>query len=215
LRKLIDKRRNYWVLIPTYGTLVFIVLYVVATKFYPGGSQVDKNAYGFSWMNNYWCNLLNENAMNGEYNTAKPIAMAAMLVLCLSLALFWFLFPRQLDIRKGLKLTIQISGILSMSIAYFLFTTYNHDLITNLASFFGLLAIIGTFIGLYKAKRYAHLVFGLLNILLIGVNTYFYYNKELIIYLPVIQKISFATFLTWICCLNILLLRITKRQAIT
>lgn len=35
----------------------FLLFYVVATFFYPGGSQLDKTASGFSWTQNYWCNL--------------------------------------------------------------------------------------------------------------------------------------------------------------
>ncbi|MGN6495490.1 MAG: hypothetical protein ACTHLE_26110 [Agriterribacter sp.] len=156
-----DKVRSIWLLTPIYGTIVFVVLYFVATLLYPGGSQVDKNSIGFSWTNNYWCNLLNEYAINGQPNPAKPIAITGMFVLCLTIAFFWFLFPERLNLEKKLTLTIQISGTLAMTIACFLFTNINHDLITNLASFFGLIATIGTFIGLYKARWSGLLVFGL------------------------------------------------------
>ena len=76
-----DKTKSIWVLTPIFGTIVFVVLYIVATLLYPGGSQVDKNSIGFSWTNNYWCNLLNDNAINGQHNPAKPIAMTGMFVL--------------------------------------------------------------------------------------------------------------------------------------
>ncbi|SDZ76278.1 hypothetical protein SAMN05216331_102126 [Porphyromonadaceae bacterium KH3R12] len=204
-----EKRKSIWVLTPIFGTLVFVVLYIVATLFYPGGSQVDKYSIGFSWTNNYWCNLLNENAINGQHNPAKPIAMIGMFVLCLTLAFFWFLFPRHINIGKIPKLAIQITGTIATTLAFFLFTDINHDLITNLASFFGLIATVGTFIGLYKTKWYGLFAFGILNILLVGLNNYVYYNKELIIYLPIIQKISFATFLVWVCSIDINLYRMT------
>jgi hypothetical protein len=203
MTKRFDNRKKIWVLTPTFGTVIFVVLYIVATLFYPGGSQKDKNSIGFSWTNNYWCNLLNENAINGQRNAAKPMAMAGMLILCLALSFFWFHFPRYINIGKFAKLTIQISGILAMAIAFFLFTGIDHDLVTNLASMFGLIAIVGTFIGLYKTKWYWLFAFGLLNVLLVGLNNYVYYNQELIIYLPVIQKISFAAFLLWVCSINI------------
>ena len=192
-----------FILTPILGTIIFIVLYFIATLYYPGGSQVDKNSIGFSWINNYWCNLLNENAMNGQHNSAKPIAMAAMFTLCLSLSFFWILFPVKIRIGKIAKYIIQISGMLSMLVAFFLFSNINHDLITDLASSLGLIATIGTFIGLYKTKWFGLFAFGLLNILLVGLNNYVYFTKGFIIYLPVIQKISFATFLIWICCIDI------------
>ena len=199
----LEKQKNIWVLTPIFGVILFIVLYFVATFFYPGGSQVDKNSIGFSWTNNYWCNLLDKNAINGQRNPAKPIAITAMFVLCLTLTFFWFLFSRHINIGKITKLVILISGTLAMTIAFFLFTNINHDLVTNLASIFGLIATFGTLIGLYKTKWYSLFILGILNILLVGLNNYVYYNKELIIYLPLIQKISFATFLVWVCSVDI------------
>lgn len=194
------------------GTLLFVLLYFISTLYYPGGSQIDKKSSGFSWVNNYWCNLLNETAINGQANPAKPIALIGMFVLCLTLSFFWFIFPRQISISKNLRLVIQVSGMLAMTVASFLFTNINHDLITNLASSFGAIATIGTFIGLYKNKLFGLFRFGLLNILLVGLNNLCYYNKDLIIYLPVIQKISFATFLVWICCIDIKLFQTQKSK---
>ena len=205
------KVKNFWLLSPIFGTLFFVVLYIVATLFYPGGSQVDKNSIGFSWTNNYWCNLLNETAINGQPNPAKPIALTGMFVICFTLSFFWFIFPVQINASKNLKLTIQISGTLSMIVACFLFTCINHDLVTNLASAFGAIATIGILIGLYKKKWFVLFTFGLLNIVLVVLNNLFYYNQRLIVYLPVVQKISFAAFLIWVCCINIKLFQQQKK----
>lgn len=198
------------VLIPIWGTLIFVVHYLVAAFLYPGGSQLDKNSIGFSWTDNYWCNLLNDFAINGQPNPARPIAMSGMFVLCLALSFFWVQFPNHISVGKFAKLTIQTSGILAMAIALFLFSDIDHDLITNLASFFGLIATTGTFFGLYKNKWYGLFIFGLLIVILVGLNNYVYYSKGLIVYLPVIQKISFATFLLWICIIDINLYRMSK-----
>lgn len=200
------------VLIPVFGTLLFVILYIIATLLYPGGSQVDKHSAGFSWVNNYWCNLLNENAINGQHNPAKPVAMTGMFILCLSISFFWMLFPRYINVSKNLRLTIQCTGIPAMVIAFFLFTNINHDLIINTACTFGLIAMVGVFIGLYKTKWYGLFAAGFLNILLIAINNYVYYTKGLIIYLPVVQKISFATFLIWICCIDITMYRCTEKN---
>ena len=206
------KTKNILVLTPIFGTIIFVVLYVVATLLYPGGSQVDKNSVGFSWTNNYWCNLLNENAINGQHNPAKPVAMTGMFILCLTLSFFWFLFPRHINLDRKLKLVIQISGTIAMTIAFFLFTNINHDLVTNLAAFFGAIATVGTFVGLYKTKWLGLFAFGLLNILLVGLNNYVYYTNGLIIYLPVIQKITFVTFLIWVCSIDIKLYRREEKR---
>jgi hypothetical protein len=206
LNKRAKNNKSIWVLLPIFGTLLFAVLYVLATLFYPGGSQIDKNAIGFSWINNYWCNLLNEQAINGEDNPARPIALIGMLILCLTLSFFWYLFPKNVAVKKAVKQIIQISGVISMSIAMFLFTKF-HDVVTNFASFFGVIALIGTFAVLYKIKWVGLFRFGLFNLLLVGLNNYVYYTKGLIVFLPLIQKISFASFLIWICSISISLYR--------
>lgn len=207
--------KQFWILIPIFGTILFATLYLISTLYYPGGSQLDKNTVGFSWINNYWCNLLNDDAINGQKNTAQPIALTAMFILSLTLSFFWWQFPKYTNLSKNYKLSIQICGVLAMAISFFLFTKFNHDLIVNLASFFGFIAIIGVFIGLYKNGWKMLFYWGLLNIILVVLNNLLYYNKELILYLPLVQKITFVTFLIWVCCIDIKIFNLIKRQSLT
>jgi hypothetical protein len=202
------KQKNILLLLPVFGTIAFVVLYFIATLFYPGGSQSDKDSVGFSWISNYWCNLLNENAINGQHNPARPIAMTGMFILCLFLSLFWFLFPKYSNTGKPTSYIIQIAGILTMCNTSLLLTGMYHDLVINTAGLFGLITLACIFTRLYQLKWYGLFVFGMINLLLVGLNNYFYYTKGLIIYLPVIQKISFGSFLIWICCIDIQLYNI-------
>ncbi|MFD2920686.1 hypothetical protein ACFS6H_13260 [Terrimonas rubra] len=199
------KQHSIWLLTPVFGTLVFVIIYIAATLLYPGGSQVDKNATGFDWFNNYWCNLLNQYAINGQQNPARPIAITGLLVLSLSLTAFWFGFSRYSHSRKVPGLIIRLSGTTAMIISLLLFTDMDHDLVTNLASGFGLIATLTVLIVLYKMKWYGLLIFGIFNLLLVAGNNYLYYHEELIVYLPFVQKVSFAAFLLWICCITICL----------
>ncbi len=193
-------------LLPVYGTIIFISLYITATLLYPGGSQSDKEAQGFSWLNNYWCNLLNEKAINGNINPARPIALTGMLVLCITLSLFWFNFPRFAQLKNPAKIIFQFSGLLSMFSAMMIFTRY-HDLATNVAGAFGTIALIGTFAGLRKFQWNRLFAWGIFNMLLVLLNNYLYYHSDLIYLLPVVQKISFASFLCWICCISVMVNR--------
>jgi len=208
------KSKNSWVLTPLFGVVFFIGLYFAATLFYPGGSQADKHSGGFSWTNNYWCNLLNENAINGEPNAARPIALAAMLVLSFTLAIFWYIFPLKTDLEKKLRFTIQISGALAMATGMFLFTAM-HDTIVNIASFFGLVATIGTFIGLDKLKWTRLFWLGIFNLILVAVNNILYYGDGLKLFLPVVQKITFVFFLLWICLITTKLYNRQGRDSLT
>lgn len=198
-----NKSKTIWILLPIIGSLLFIILYIIAAYLYPGGSETDNTSVGFSWINNYWCNLLHENAINGQPNSAKPVAITGMLILGFALSTFWLVFPEHLISKKYFRLTIQIAGIAAMLSSFFLLTKVNHDLIVNIASSLGFIATIGTLVCLYQTKWYALFVFGLLNIHLVGLNNYLYNTEGMMIYLPVVQKISFLSFLVWICFINI------------
>ncbi len=186
-----------WSFIPLAGIPVFILLYITAAAFYPGGHPGDVHAAGFSWQHNYWCNLLNEQAINGETNKGRPVAFAGMIVLCISLAAFWFYYPVKQIIAVKTQWLIRISGVLAMLAALFI-TVFDHDAVTNTASLLGLIAVTGTLVILYKTKQTGLFRLGLFNLLLVGLNNLFYYTPSLLHYLPLVQKISFASVLCWI-----------------
>ncbi|MFM9984643.1 MAG: hypothetical protein ACKVOK_05380, partial [Flavobacteriales bacterium] len=50
---------------------------------------------------------------------------------------------------------------------------------------------------------------GLLNIALVGLNNYLYFSENMIKYLPVVQKISFVSFLVWISFMDLRVYRCT------
>jgi hypothetical protein len=202
LNNVFKPKQNIWLLTPLFGTLIYLLLYIIATFFYPGGSQVDKNSLGFSWTQNYWCNLLNENAVNGQHNSARPIAIVAMFFLCVTLMIFWYIFPKQTGFRKSRKLIVQVSGFASM-ISIMFISTGLHDIIINIATVFGLIAVIGTFIGLLELKWTKLFWVGIFILPLVALNNFLYYKTGLLIYLPVVQKITFLYFLLWICLIDV------------
>lgn len=191
-----------WVLAPVLGIGIFIVLYVIAALLYPGGSSVDRDAEGFSWIHNYWCDLLSKWAKNGQPNAAWPVALTAMITLCLSLSLFWFFVPGLLNTGKHHYGIVQLSGIASMMLAIFIFTNY-HDFIINAAVFFGVVALSGTYVALYRSKAYKTLAFGVFCLILVLLNGYIYYTKYLIFILPLLQKVTFFLYLLWILSINL------------
>ncbi len=188
-------------LLPVACILLFISLYILASLQYPGGSQADIHSKGFSWKNNYWCNLLNEKAINGEVNDARPYAMIGMAILCAGLIIFWWMFSITVVKNTWWKRLIPAAGTLAMTGAFFSFTSM-HDVVINLASVSGLIALTGTLVGLYKQHWNLLFRWGLLNIFLVLLNNLFYYTPSLISYLPVIQKISFGVFLIWFSAIS-------------
>ena len=67
------------------GITTSILLLLIATLYYPGGSQFDKTAIGYDWKNNYISNLFGEKAINGADNTTRFWAVGGMMFLSVSL----------------------------------------------------------------------------------------------------------------------------------
>lgn len=189
--------KSYAVLLPVLGNILFASLYLVAVALYPGGNNADEHAPGFSWLHNYWCNLQGTYAINGAVNTARPVALTAMFVLCVSLALFWFHFAHVAGLTGRRKKLMRFSGVACVSAALFIFTSY-HDMLINMTGVLGCIAIVETFLGLRRMKWDKLFVFGVVNLVLIALNNIFYRVKPLLFLLAVTQKITFASCLIWV-----------------
>ena len=188
-------------IIPFLGIAIFIGLYIFSSTLYPGGSQANLNSEGFDWVNNYWCNLMNEKGINGLPNPARPYSILAMIILCISLMTFFIQFAETYSRNRLRRRTIKISGILSMSFAILIFTQY-HDLMTIISSVFGFLVIVGVIKEVYNSELTIYKIIGVLCILLLVANNYIYYTLQFIDILPLLQKFTFVMFLIWIVGMN-------------
>jgi len=169
----------------------------VATLYYPGGSHSDHLSRGFSWTDNYWCNLVDYKALNGEINQARPVAMSAMIILCLSLGVFWNFFPLMYSVKAWVQSLTRFSGLAAMLTGMFL-GTLNHDWVINVASVLGSIAALGS---IYMTRKFHWqwlFALGLVNIGLIMMNRVIYDTELLWKYLPIIQKLTFISVLLWI-----------------
>lgn len=196
-----DQSKRTFSRLPIVGSILFLLLYIIAASLYPGGCQHNPNSIGFSWVHNYWCNLLNVCAINGKLNTARPFALLGNFVLGLSMSSFYWQFPNQFPLTTATKLVIRISGIVSMILASLLFTNIDHDFLTNLTSAFGLIATLFILMVLYQNKLKLFFYAGIATLFLVLVNLLFYHSPTLILYLPLVQKFTFLFFLSWISCI--------------
>ncbi|WP_282135546.1 hypothetical protein [Seonamhaeicola maritimus] len=199
--------------LPTIGILLFIGIYIYASKLYPGGSQADLSSMGFDWSNNYWCNLMREEGLNGIQNKARPVAAIGITILISSMIVFFFQFANYFEKNRIWKMTIKITGALAMISAAFIFTKY-HDIMTTILSICGTVVIIGMIRALHKNQLTLMKVMGIFCIVIIGLNNFFYYNKDLIQYSPLVQKGVFIMILTWTIVLNFIINRknVPKQQ---
>ena len=187
--------------IPLWGITTFVILFYYSSTLYPGGSQENLQSVGFDWIHNYWCNLMNKNGMNGEINPARPFAISAMVILCVSISVFFYQFATLLTKNRVWSKLIKVTGVLSMILAVLIFTDY-HDLMTTLSSLFGLIATIGIIREIYSSQLSMYKLTGVICIILLGINNFIYYSEKFIEWLPLIQKITFFIVLIWVLGVN-------------
>ena len=192
---------------PLVGLLIFVLLYLISTLLYPGGSTYDPSTAGFDWLQNYWCDLTCLVAKNGAPNTARPVALAAMIILCSSLAVFWFILPTLFQ-NKPQYQVIRYTGILSMAIAVFMFTGY-HDTVIHLGGLLAGVALVLTFVGLYEHSYYRLFWSGLCCLVLILFNYFIYETGTWLTLLPIVQKITFGIVAVWVCVVDMRIYRLT------
>ncbi len=172
-------------------------------------SQADRND---NTENARFWSKISKDSQNGEINTARPIAITAMIILAGSLVFSWYYIPGLLNLKKPGKSIIRYTGILSMISLFFLFAGPDaHDTVFNIAGALGVVAMTTTLVGLFKTRLYKLLWLSITCVSLLLINNYIYYTKDYLFYLPLIQKISFLLFILWFSLLDILLYQKTKR----
>lgn len=189
-------------LLPSFGILIFIALYIYSANIYPGGSPTDPNSVGYDWLNNLWCNLMEKNAINGNTNPARSISIFAVIILGCSMIIFFFQFAKFFVKSSVWKNIIKTTGVLAMISAAFIFTKY-HDIMTTVLSICGLLGILSIIRTLHINKMTFFKIWGIVCLVVISLNNLFYYNEKFIEYLPIIQLMDFFLVLSWTINLNL------------
>tara|TARA_R110002167_G_scaffold116792_2_gene292226 strand:+ start:528 stop:1124 length:597 start_codon:yes stop_codon:yes gene_type:complete len=190
------------------GIVLFLLLYLMATFSYPGGSFLAPDHHGFSFWHNYLCDLLDDYAINGEVNTARYLARGSLLALCVGLIVLWYRLPELFSPKSTNQLVMQFSGLAALFTILFL-TAGTHDITIRIAGVLGVVAFATCIIALFKAHYWRHYIFGVFCFFVFMANYYIYETGIHIDSLPIIQKITFTLFLIWFLSLNLLLYRKT------
>ena len=191
--------RKYLILL---GIIISLLLLLVATRHYPGGSQNDKNSVGYDWKNNYLSNLFGAKAVNGSENASRPWAIAGMLFLCASFALFFIEFSKKIP-AKGAARIIRYCGAGAMVFSFLAVTPY-HDAVIRIASTLALISMFYITVFVFKARL--HLL-GILSVVCLLVSyscNYIYFTRSYVEYLPIFQKIALSITIIWILSLQYL-----------
>lgn len=180
-------KKGVWLIAFSLLALLFMI---IAVELYPGGSPHNPNAQGFSMLHNYWCNLLDEYALNGQINPARRFAISAGLLG--STALFGFMFVvLQKYALRPLHVRMASAGLgSSLAGAVFLFTPWHNYFVT--------LLIMGLIVYGYILARPVWLfstpttrIALLLTAAMLVATAFLYYMGIALSLLPLMQELSF------------------------
>ena len=173
------------------GIILSIIFMITATVNYPGGSQADKNSIGFSWENNYISNLFEEQAVNDAPNTARPWAVGGMISLSIACSIFFVEFSRKIPDQSAAKV-IKYFGIAGMLFT-FLIATPLHDIMVTVSSTIFLLSMFYITVFVFRSRLHIFKLLCVLYLLSFYSIMYIYGSGHLRQYLPIIQKVLFAS----------------------
>ena len=181
-------------MIKKYSVLICIVisviLLVIATLVYPGGSLLDKNSTGFDWSKNFISNLFATKAINGSENTSRIWAIIGMAFHSIGYGIFFINMSKKISARHAATI-LKLIGIANI-IFSFLIVTPLHDKMVTISS---TLFLIGLFyITVFILKTKLHLLkFSCIICLLTFYYTLYLYGSGNWSLLAIMQKISFIS----------------------
>ena len=188
--------------IPTICIILFLILFLYCTTLYPGSSQHDINAIGFSWQHNYWCDILEIDTYNMERNPSSKWGILATIILCIGTGWLFYQFPDHYHASNTEKWLVSGFGISSMLVASLIFTPL-HNYVIAIATTLALIAILAMFYVLFRQQEWPLFYYGVFACTIMLINNYIYYSRSGVEHLPWIQKISLLIVFSWIVMIDI------------
>ncbi len=134
---------------------ISVVLIVIATVVYPGGSLLNKDSIGFDWSKNFISNLFAEKAINGSYNTSRIWAIIGTIFHSVGFGIFFINMSKKIPSKHASTVLILV-GVATI-LFNFLVVTPLHDIIVAISSTLSLLGLfyITVFILQWFVMNYA------------------------------------------------------------
>jgi len=194
---------------PMIGLGVYILIFAIAAISYPGGSINQPDASGYSFFNNFLCDVMDPVTKGGTYNPARSLAIVSHLVLSAAMIVFFYLLPEIFTSRGRNFYLTRYVGVFTMIVFAFMYTPH-HDFIVTATGVLGTLALIPFFIELnhYPNKFLKQLAYGCF---LLSLVVFFIFQTKLgFYYLPILQKAAFVIDAVWVSWVSMLVLK--KKQ---
>lgn len=168
--------------------VISLILMVIATLVYPGGSLLDKNSTGFDWSKNFISNLFTAKAINGSENTSRIWAIIGMAFHSVGYGIFFINMSKKISERHASNI-LKLIGAANILFNFLIITSLHDQMITISSTLF----LLGLFyITVYILKTKLHLFkFCCIICLLIFYYTLYLYGSGNWGLLAIMQKVSF------------------------
>lgn len=179
-------------MIKKYSVLICIgisvILMVIATLSYPGGSLLDKNSTGFDWSKNFISNLFAAKAINGSENSSRIWAIIGMAFYSVGYGIFFINMSKKI-VSKHAATVLKLVGAANILFCFLIITPLHDKMVTISSSLF----LLGVFyITVFILKTRLHLFkFSCIICLMTFYFTLYLYGFGNWGLLAIMQKISF------------------------
>ncbi|NND33956.1 MAG: hypothetical protein HKN76_15315 [Saprospiraceae bacterium] len=202
--------KTYYPWFPIVGLVVYLILFSTAAIGYPGGSINYPDAIGYSFFNNFLCDVMVGTTLAGIENNARTLAIISHWVLSFTMISFFYLLPEIFSVKNRNTFLTRFFGVLTMTIFSFMFTAY-HDVIVTLTGIMGTIALIPFFIELRNYDHQGLKILAYLCFLLSIIVFIIFQTKIGFYYLPFLQKITFVFDAYWVVWVSYLVLKKNQR----
>ncbi|MCE7923970.1 MAG: hypothetical protein DYG98_13010 [Haliscomenobacteraceae bacterium CHB4] len=167
--------------------VISVILLVIATLIYPGGSLLDKSSTGFVWSKNFISNLFAAKAINGSDNTSRIWAIIGMAFHSVGYGIFFINTSRKMPVRHAANVLKYIGA--ANIVFNFLIATPLHDIMITISSTLSLLGLF--YITVFILKTRLHLFkFACIICMLTFYYTLYLYGSGDWGLLAIMQKVS-------------------------
>jgi len=170
--------------------VISVILTVIATFVYPGGSFLDKDSTGFDWTKNFISNLFAAKAINGLNNTSRIWAIIGMAFHSVGYGLFFINMSKKITERTAATV-LKLIGFGNVLFS-FLIVTPLHDMMVTTSSTLFLIGLFYITVFILKTKLHVF-KFACIICLLIFYYTLFLYGYGNWGLLAIMQKVSFIS----------------------
>ena len=188
--------------ITSLGVALFFVFTLVAIALYPGGSQFHADSIGFSWRDNFWCELMVLETGYGKENPGGIFAIVATFFAGLAVSAFFYRLPLVCPTTALQSGIVRFGTIICSFSALMLFSEYHHEMLLAFC-ISGFITMLIALIVLIENREYVAFSGGTAMFALTQLNLAFYYLSYYKEIQPNLQKITIILALAWVLLVNL------------